>query len=390
MDLQRSVRAVAGASGNGSGGVDWDAVVTAARAATDAGSLELTDAERAGYAADVRDARDRLRSVGGLAFDVPETVEVQNRHHWIDANAATFERVMRPVESGVTGVFPGTVRMLNTGTMSVALAFLGTNVLGQYDPLLLADGDNEGQSPSGNRPSAGDSERRSLSGNRASPDDSGGRSPPSNRPLPGDSEGGSPSGNRASPGDSEVRRASNAGDDHGLYFVHPNIVAAAAGLGVEYPRFRRWIAFHEVAHAAEFGAAPWLSDHLESRMESAMETLSAGGFDREALRDLDTAMTAVEGYAELLMDRAFDAEYADLRAKLDARRQGGGPVSQVIRRLLGLGMKRRQYERGARFFRNVADQRNVAAAGAVWEAPANLPTDAELDDPAQWLARVDP
>ena len=323
MDIERSVRAVAGASGDGSGGVDWGAVATAARAATDAGDLSLSDAERAGYAADVRDARDRLRSVGDLAFDVPDTVEVQNRHHWVDANAATFERVMRPVESEVAVAFPSAVRVLNTGTMSVALAFLAANVLGQYDPLLLADGDS-------------------------------------------------------------------ASDDHGLYFVHPNIVEAAADLGVEYPRFRRWIAFHEVAHAAEFGAAPWLSEHLESRMNSAMETLSAGGFDREAFRELDTAMTAVEGYAELLMDRAFDAEYADLRAKLDARRQAGGPVSQVIRRLLGLGMKRRQYERGAHFFRTVADQRSVAAAGEVWDTPENLPNGAELDDPAQWIARVDP
>ena len=375
MDIERSVRAVAGASGDGSGGVDWDAVATAARAATDAGDLSLSDAERAGYAADVRDARDRLRSVGGLAFDVPDTIEVQNRHHWVDANAATFERVMRPVESEVAVAFPSTVRVLNTGTMSVALAFLAANVLGQYDPLLLADGDNE---------------RQSLSGNRASPDDSEGQSPSGNRGSTGDSGGQSPPSNRASTGDSETRRASNTGDDHGLYFVHPNIVEAAADLGVEYPRFRRWIAFHEVAHAAEFGAAPWLSEHLESRMNSAMETLSAGGFDREAFRELDTAMTAVEGYAELLMDRAFDAEYADLRAKLDARRQAGGPVSQVIRRLLGLGMKRRQYERGAHFFRTVADQRSVVAAGAVWDTPANLPNDAELDDPAQWIARVDP
>jgi len=37
-------------------------------------------------------------------------------------------------------------------------------------------------------------------------------------------------------------------------------------------------------------------------------------------------MTAVEGYAEVLMDRAFDGEYADLRRKLDERRGGGGPV----------------------------------------------------------------
>ena len=343
MDLQRSVRAVAGASGGG--GIDWDAVVTAASGTTDPGTLELSDAERAGYAADVRDARDRLQSVGDVEFDIPATIDVQNRHHWIDANAATFERVMRPVESEVTVTVPAAVRVLNTGTTSVALSFLATNVLGQYDPFLLADRDSEGQRPSDNR---------------------------------------------AATGDGEARRASNAGDDHGLYFVHPNIVETAAELDVPYPRFRRWIAFHEVAHAAEFGAAPWLSEHLESRVESATETLSAGGLDREAFRELDVAMTAVEGYAELLMDRAFDAEYADLRAKLDARRRGGSPVSQLVRRLLGLGMKRRQYERGARFFDAVADRRGVAAAGAVWATPGNLPTDAELDDPVQWIARVDP
>jgi len=319
MDIQRSVRAVATASGDGSGGIDWDAVATAAKSATDAGDLDLTDAERAGYAADVADARDRLRSVGGLDFGVPGTVEVQNRHHWIDANVATFRRVMRPVESEVGVAFPAAVRVLNTGSMAAVLTFLASHVLGQYDPLLLADG-----------------------------------------------------------------------DDHELYFVHPNIVDAAADLGVGYPRFRRWIAFHEVAHAAEFGAAPWLSDHLEARMEEALETLSAGGFDRESFRELDTTMTAVEGYAELLMDRAFDAEYADLRRKLDARRRGGGPLAQIARRLLGLGMKRRQYERGAAFFRAVADERGVAAAAAVWDAPANLPSDAEFDDPARWLARVDP
>ncbi|WP_336025214.1 zinc-dependent metalloprotease [Halobellus salinisoli] len=336
MDLFRSVRAIAGASESGDGRpgyIDWEAVATAAKSATDAGNLELTPADRQGYAADVRDARERLRSVGGLDFDVPETIEVQNRHHWIDANVATFRRVMRPVESEMRVAFPNATRVINTGSMSFVLSFLASHVLGQYDPLLLADGD---------------------------------------------------ASSAAGAGDTDGDAA------HSLFFVHPNIVAAAAELDVDYPRFRRWIAFHEVSHAAEFGAAPWLSEHLESRMEDGLETLASGGIDREAFHDLNVAMTAVEGYAEMLMDRAFDAEYADLRAKLDARRRGGGPVARIARRLLGLGLKRRQYERGARFFRSVADERGVTAAAAVWERPENLPTSAELDDPARWLRRVDP
>ncbi|MDJ1432053.1 zinc-dependent metalloprotease [Halostagnicola sp. A-GB9-2] len=317
MNLYRSARAVAGASGDDA--VDWQSAADAAKAATDPGSLDLASGEREAYAEDVREARAGVREVSGADFDVPETIEIQNRHHWIDANVATFERVMAPVENH-TEVFPGVARTINTGTMTVLLSFLGRNVLGQYDPLLLAD-----------------------------------------RPT----------------------------DDHALYFVRPNILNAAEVLEVDSDRFRRWIAFHEVTHAAEFGAAPWLSDHLESRMEDGIDALAEGRFNKAAFRDLDAAMTVVEGYAELLMDHAFDDEYEDLRRKLDARRQGRGPLQQLFRRLLGLGLKQRQYERGKNFFEHVVRIRDLETASLVWERPGNLPTHDELDSPGTWVRRVE-
>ena len=317
VSLYRSVRAVAEASG--SGAIDWAAVGEAAKASTDPGSIDLSSAEQAGYASDVRDARSRVRAVAELEFDVPATIEVQNRHHWIDANIETFERVMAPLEAHRPDVLPDASRVVNTGTMAVMLGFLANNVLGQYDPLLLADG-----------------------------------------------------------------------DEHALYFVRPNIKRVAKELDAEYERFRRWIAFHEVTHAAEFGAAPWLSGHLEDEMQAGLDQLAEGHINREAFKQLDTVMTAVEGYAELLMDEAFDDEYADLREKVDARRRGQGPLSQLFRRLLGLGLKRRQYERGKAFFDAVAAERGLAGAGAVWERPENLPTNDELDHPRRWVRRVDP
>ena len=317
MSLYRSVRAIADASGTGP--IDWEAVAEAAKASTDPGSINMSPSEREGYAADVREARARVREVSGAEFDVPDTIEVQNRHHWIDANIDTFRRVMEPVEEHGPEIMPGVARTINTGTMSLMLSVLAKNVLGQYDPLLLADG-----------------------------------------------------------------------DEHALYFVRPNIDRIAHELDVDYERFRRWIAFHEVTHAAEFGAAPWLSEHLETRMESGVDALATGRLDRDAFRELDAAMTAVEGYAELLMDGAFDDEYADLREKMEARRQGGDPLSKLVRRLLGLGLKRRQYERGKAFFETVADRRGIEGATVVWDRPENLPTNEELDAPEQWLARVNP
>ncbi|WP_336359727.1 zinc-dependent metalloprotease [Haladaptatus sp. ZSTT2] len=319
MNFFRSVRAVTSATGDGP--IDWQAVAEATKAATDPGDLTLADTEQAGYADDVRDARNRVREVSGIDFDVPRTVEIQHRHHWVDANITTFERVMAPLEDQQLSMIPGVARVVNTGTMAFALSFLANNVLGQYDPLLLAEESKE-----------------------------------------------------------QI--------DHGLYFVHPNIVRVADMLDAPFPRFRRWIAFHEVAHAAEFGAAPWLSDHLEAQMREGIDDLSDGNINRQAFTELNTAMTAVEGYAELIMDHAFDGEYEDLRRKLDERRKGGGPVAQLVRRMLGMGMKRRQYELGKEFFEMVAAVRDIETAALVWEQPENLPTKDELENPARWIARV--
>jgi uncharacterized protein (DUF2342 family) len=316
MDITTGLRAVATASGDDP--VDWDAVATAAKSTTKPGSISLSEADREGYAADVRDARAAIRSLTDRSFAVPETLEVQNRHHWIDANVETFQRAFEPLSTGRISVHPVS-RTINTASAAGTLAYIARHVLGQYDPLLLADGD-----PS-----------------------------------------------------------------HELYFVHPNVVQVAERLDVDYPRFRRWIAFHEITHAAEFGAAPWLADYLSSRLHDAVAELAQYDVPREAFGELNVAMTAVEGYAELLMDHAFDEESADLRRKLDARRRDGGPVSQALRRALGFTLKRQQYERGRAFFDTVAGARGIDGAGAVWNRPENLPTEAELDEPKLWLHRID-
>jgi len=76
MGLYHSVQAVAGASGDGP--IDWSAVAAAAKSSTDPGSLALTERQEQAYADDVRDARDRVREVADMGFDLPETVEIQS------------------------------------------------------------------------------------------------------------------------------------------------------------------------------------------------------------------------------------------------------------------------------------------------------------------------
>src|ERR1700735_2418853 len=80
---------------------------------------------------------------------------------------------------------------------------------------------------------------------------------------------------------------------------------------------------------------------------------------------------------------------ADIRAKFSARRGSAGRLEQAIRRILGIDLKMKQYEQGARFVRAGVEQAGMATFNKVWESPDTLPSKAELASPLDWLERVD-
>jgi len=77
-----------------------------------------------------------------------------------------------------------------------------------------------------------------------------------------------------------------------------------------------------------------------------------------------------------------------IRAKFNQRRKGAGALDRVLRRLLGLEAKMAQYRDGAVFVRGVVDAVGMAGFNAVWSGPENLPSKAEIGDPAAWVRRV--
>ena len=64
-------------------------------------------------------------------------------------------------------------------------------------------------------------------------------------------------------------------DDEGLlYFVGPNVVEVERTFGLPARDFRLWIAIHEVTHRVQFGAAPWLRDHLAGMIDAYLGSVS--------------------------------------------------------------------------------------------------------------------
>jgi coenzyme F420 biosynthesis associated uncharacterized protein len=348
--------------------IDWDFAVQTARRLIRPGPLLSADEMRAvvdTLRASATAAEEHVREHTLLdASGAASPVLVVDRAGWVEANADGFARVVQPlvekVESqrrSLAGVM-GTVGSRVTGAEAGALlAFLSHKVLGQFDPF------------------GGDGARR---------------------------------------GDSPGR----------LLLVAPNIVAAEQEMGVDPADFRLWVCLHEEAHRAQFTAVPWLRDHLLGEIGAFVEAtdvdperlrgmlaeglrrfteLVRGGSggslldlftspEQRAIIDRVTAvMSLLEGHADVVMDGVGTdvvPSVATIRSRFDKRRKGRSTSDRLLRRLLGLDAKMRQYADGAAFVNAVVDRVGMAGFNAVWSAPEQLPSAAEIADPTAWVRRV--
>jgi putative hydrolase len=103
-------------------------------------------------------------------------------------------------------------------------------------------------------------------------------------------------------------------------------------------------------------------------------------------------MSLVEGHAEYVMNAVSPSvipTQKEIEARFAARRRSGGnPFDRVLRRLLGMEAKTRQYVDGSAFVRTVVDRIGINDFNAIWTSRETLPTRNEIGDPAQWIARV--
>ncbi len=123
---------------------------------------------------------------------------------------------------------------------------------------------------------------------------------------------------------------------------------------------------------------------------SLLELLSTPE-QREIMDHLTGVMSLLEGHADVVMDGVGPGvipSVDEIRKKFTRRRQGMGPIDKLLRRILGLDAKMAQYRDGARFVRGVVDKVGMADFNAVWAEPAHLPTKAEIADPSAWVSRV--
>jgi coenzyme F420 biosynthesis associated uncharacterized protein len=115
--------------------------------------------------------------------------------------------------------------------------------------------------------------------------------------------------------------------------------------------------------------------------------------DQRVVLDRVTAfMSLVEGHAEWVMN-AVSPDVIPTQQVIESRfaarrRKGGNPLDRLLRRLLGMEAKTRQYVDGSAFVRAVVDRVGVDGFNAIWSSRDTLPSKAEIADPARWITRV--
>ena len=193
-----------------------------------------------------------------------------------------------------------------------------------------------------------------------------------------------------------------------LILVEPNVQAWAKKDNLPLDELRRWLAMHEMTHAWEFKAHPWLQGYLEgllnqvlvgrladghkpSRLE-LVRTLTIGvGQQWKAIGKIQAVMSLLEGYSNLIMNdigRRQLPHFALLEGAYRRRQEQRTPLEKMFLRLTGMEMKMRQYVQGERFCQAVRDAGGPDLLARVWEGPDWLPTMAEIQRPQLYVERA--
>ncbi len=296
-----------------------------------------------------------LRSQSGRARG-----RVTSREGWIDANLASFRRLLRPItdkllERGdsVSARIGPAVAGAELGAL---LGWMSKRVLGQYDLLVLED---------------------------------------------------------ENPDEQDI-----------VYYVAPNVLALERRFAFPSQEFRLWLALHEVTHRAQFTGVPWMRSHFLGLVQSTLNAvdtdprqfltaaqrllearkkgenlLDRGGLvalfaSEEQLVVIDKVaglMSFLEGHGDVTMARAGKGliPSADRFARVMAyRRQSVTGMVKVFQRIVGIEAKLRQYIEGEQFIEAVESHGGPEVLDLAWAEPCNVPSIAEIRNPQLWIDRV--
>jgi coenzyme F420 biosynthesis associated uncharacterized protein len=300
---------------------------------------------------------------GLVSLAGPARARVTDRAGWIEANVASFQRLLRPIIDKLTSRLESNplspmAQKLAGAEVGMVLGWMSTRVLGQYDLLIIEE---------------------------------------------------------ESPLDQDL-----------VYYVGPNVLSLEKQFAFPPREFRLWLALHEVTHRAQFTGIEWMRPYFLGLVSQTLDAvdpdpkrflavlgrlaearrkgenpLADGGLvalvasdeQREVLDRVSGLMSLLEGHGDITMDRAGAGlvPSADRFSRvLRQRRESTQGMTRLLQQLIGLEAKMNQYAQGERFIEEVEKVGGTALLSQAWESPDRLPTLDEIRRPSSWIERVAP
>ena len=203
-----------------------------------------------------------------------------------------------------------------------------------------------------------------------------------------------------------------------------NVAVFAEGLEVEAGEVHLYLAVREAARVRLFASVPWLGPQLltavqdyardisidTEAIESAVrsvdpsdpaamqEALSGSLFatdhspaQRSALARLETYLALVEGWVDVVSERASSSHLPAASALAEAvrrRRATGGPAEKVFASLVGLELRPRRLRDAANLWAALESAHGHQARDNAWAHPDVAPAATDLDDIIGYVQRA--
>jgi len=205
--------------------------------------------------------------------------------------------------------------------------------------------------------------------------------------------------------------------------VPQNVAEFGEGLDIPSSEVQLYLAIRELAHARLFRHARWLRLHLissitefakgisidTSRLEELAESfdpsnpeelrnaMASGALippkteqQEHALARLETTLALIEGWVDVVTAQASSRlpRWNAIAETVRRRRATGGPAESAFGALIGLELRPRRLREAAALWQAVTDAVGQDARDELWSHPDVVPTSADLDDPAAFVARL--
>jgi putative hydrolase len=213
------------------------------------------------------------------------------------------------------------------------------------------------------------------------------------------------------------------GEQRQAALVAQNVDAFGAGLDIPADEVRLYLAVRELAHARLFRHAKWLRLHLLTQITDFARGITidtdrleqlAADFDPSnpeelraavtngalippkteeqlaALARLETMLALIEGWVDVVTATATTRlpKSGAIAESVRRRRAAGGPAESAFATLVGLELRPRRLREAAAMWQAVQDAVDAEGRDALWAHPDIIPTDADIDDPAALVARL--